>query len=91
MSLKKAEYRGYKVKRSGMENIWNLEKPNGVKIFLRETDEQKFKDEQDFRDYIDLIEDQYESKEECEEEFEKLANPGVFDPDFLAKKLQRYK
>ena len=62
MSVNKVEYRGYKIKRSGMEGIWILEKPDGEKRNIRETDEQEFKTDQDFQEYVDLLEDLREIK-----------------------------
>lgn len=57
MSVNKVEYRDYKIKRSGMVGIWLLERPDNTKRYIKETEDQKFETEQDFQEYIDLIED----------------------------------
>ena len=82
MSVKKAEYRGYKIKRTGMLGIWSLEKPNNSVVYLRETEEQKFETEQDFYEYVDLIEDLKESEEEIKETVNKR-------PKSLLKRLAK--
>ena len=82
MSVKKAEYRGYKIKRSGMQGTWTLDRPDGIKVYLRETDTQKFETEQDFYEYVDLIEDLKESEEEIKETIKKK-------PKSLLKRLAK--
>jgi len=82
VSIKKAEYRGYKIKRSGIENIWYLDRPDNVKVMVRETDNQKFETEQDFYEYIDLLEDLKELKEEPI----KKAKSSILKPKFMMPK-----